>query len=101
VPLDAAVVLTWSKVSPSAHLMVDPRNGARAVIRNTGAHAGRYLWSALAAGEMDSMSEARTDDLARAQFLAEAKDTGRAISRARSLREKSRITPFWKISGSA
>jgi hypothetical protein len=71
-PLHAAVVLTWWKVSPSAHLMVDPRNGARAVIRDTGADAGRYLWSVLAAGTMDPMSEGRTEDLARAQALAEA-----------------------------
>ena len=71
-PLSTAVVLTWRKVSPSAHLMVDPRNGARAVIRDTGADAGRFLWSVLAAGEMDPLSDGRTDDLARAQFLAEA-----------------------------
>jgi hypothetical protein len=71
-PLDAAVMLTWTKVSPSAHLMVDPRNGARAVIRDTGADAGRFLWSVLAAGEMDPMSDGRTDDLAQAQSIAEA-----------------------------
>jgi hypothetical protein len=71
-PLHAAVVLTWRKVSPSAHLMVDPRNGARADIRDTGADAGRYLWSVLAAGEMDPMSEGRTDDLAQAKSIAEA-----------------------------
>jgi len=41
-PLDA-VVLTWRKISPSAKLMVKPRNGARAVIRDTGANAGRFL----------------------------------------------------------
>jgi hypothetical protein len=51
--LDAVVVLTWRKVSPSAWLMVDPRNGARAVIRDTRSDAARFLWSALAAGEMD------------------------------------------------
>jgi hypothetical protein len=71
-PVDAMVVLTWRKVSPSAHLMVDPRNGARAVIRDTRSDAGRFLWSVLAAGEMDPMSDGRTDDLARAQSLAEA-----------------------------
>jgi hypothetical protein len=71
-PIDASVVLTWRKVSASAHLMVDPRNGARAVIRDTGAEAGRFLWSVLTAGEMDPMSEGRTDDLAQAQPLAEA-----------------------------
>jgi hypothetical protein len=70
-PLHAAVVLTWRKVSPSAHLMVDPRNGARAVIRDTGADTGRYLWSVLAAGEIDPMSEGRTDDLAQAHSIAE------------------------------
>ena len=70
--VDAIVVLTWRKVSPSAHLMVDPRNGARAVIRNTGADAGRFLWSVLAAGETDPMADGRTDDLAQAQSLAEA-----------------------------
>ena len=66
-PVDATVVLTWRKVSPSAHLMVDPRNGARAVIRDTDADAARFLWSVLAAGEMDPISEGRTDDLAQAQ----------------------------------
>jgi hypothetical protein len=66
------VVLAWRQVSPSAHLMVDPRNGARAVIRDTGADAGRFLWSVLAAGEMDPMSDGRTDDLAQAQSIAEA-----------------------------
>jgi hypothetical protein len=71
-PFDASVVLTWRKVSPSPHLMVDPRNGARAVIRDTGADAGRFLWSVLAAGEMDPMSEGRTDDLAQAQSIPEA-----------------------------
>ena len=71
-PFSTAVVLTWRKVSPSAHLMVDPRNGARAVIRDTGADAGRFLWSVLAAGEMDPMSEGRTDDLAQAQSIPEA-----------------------------
>jgi hypothetical protein len=65
-------MLTWRRVSPSARLMVDPRNGARALIRDTGADAGRFLWSVLAAGEMDPLSDGRTDDLARAQFLAEA-----------------------------
>lgn len=69
---DASVVLTWRKVRPSAQLMVDPRNGARAVIRDTGADAGRFLWSVLAAGEMDPMSDGRTDDLAQAQSIAEA-----------------------------
>jgi hypothetical protein len=71
-PLDAIVVLMWRKLSPSAHLMVDPRNGARAVIRDTGADAGRYLWSVLAAGEMDPISEGRTDELAQVQSIAEA-----------------------------
>jgi hypothetical protein len=52
--------------------MVDPRNGARAVIRDTGADAGRFLWSVLAAGEMDPMSEGRTDELAQARSIAEA-----------------------------
>ena len=53
--------------------MVDPRNGARAVIRDTGAaDTGRFLWSVLAAGEMDPMSEGRTNDLAQAQSIAEA-----------------------------
>ena len=71
-PLSTAVVLTWRKVSPSAHLMVDPRNGARAVIRDIGADGGRFLWSVLAAGEMDPMSEGRTDELAQARSIAEA-----------------------------
>ena len=52
--------------------MVDPRNGARAVIRDTGSDAGRYLWSLLASGEMHPVSEDRTHELARAQSIAEA-----------------------------
>jgi hypothetical protein len=72
-PRDAAVVvLMWRKVSPSAYLLVDPKNGARAVIRETGADAGRFLWSVLVAGEVDPMSEGRTDDLAQAKSIAEA-----------------------------
>jgi hypothetical protein len=66
------VALTWRTVSPSAGLMVDPRNGARAVIRDTRLDAGRYLWSVLAAGDMHPISEGRTDELARAQSIAEA-----------------------------
>ena len=42
-PFSTAVVLTWRKVSPSAYLMVDPRNGARAVIRDTGADAVAFF----------------------------------------------------------
>jgi len=55
---DTQVMLTWRTVSPSAWLMVDPRNGARAVIRDTGAQIGRFLWSVLAAGEMAPISAA-------------------------------------------
>jgi hypothetical protein len=66
------VVLTWRRVSPSAHLMVDPRNGARAVIRDTRSDTGRYLWSVLPSGDKRPVSEGRTDDLAQAQFIAEA-----------------------------
>jgi hypothetical protein len=69
---DTQVMLTWRTVSPSAWLMVDPRNGARAVIRDTSAHIGRFLWSVLAAGEMDPISDGRTDLLAQAQPSAEA-----------------------------
>jgi hypothetical protein len=70
--LDTAMVLTWRKVSLTAKLMVDPRNGARAVIRDTRSDAGRFLWSVLAAGEIHPVSEGRTSDLARAQSIAEA-----------------------------
>jgi hypothetical protein len=70
--LDTAVVLTWRKVSLTAKLMVDPRNGARAVIRDTRSDSSRYLWSVLAAGDMHLISEGRTDYLAQAQSIAEA-----------------------------
>lgn len=70
--LDFGAELAWRCVTPSAKLMVDPRNGARAVIRDTGSDAGRYLWSVLAAGQMRRVSEGRTDELARAQSIAEA-----------------------------
>jgi hypothetical protein len=98
-PLGAAVVLTWRSVSPSAWLMVDPRNGARAVIRDTGADAGRFLWSVLTAGDMQPVAEGRTDDLARAQAIARAalgayaeKQLGDAVRR-RGVPESSRIPP--------
>jgi hypothetical protein len=52
--------------------MVDPRNGARAVIQDTRLDGARYLWSVLAAGDMHPVSEGRTDELARAQSIAEA-----------------------------
>ena len=70
--LDTAVVLTWRKVSLTAKFMVDARTGARAVIRDTRSDAGRYLWSVLAAGEMDPMSDGLTDDLTQAQSIAAA-----------------------------
>jgi hypothetical protein len=65
-------VLTWRKVSPSAYLIVDPRNGARAVIPDTRSDAGRYLWSVLAAGEMEPVAGGRTNDLGQARSIAEA-----------------------------
>jgi hypothetical protein len=34
--------------------------------------AGRFLWSVLRAGEMNPLSEPRTDDLVRAESVAEA-----------------------------
>ena len=69
---DAVVVLVWRKVSPSAYLMVDPRNGARAVIRDTGSDPGRYLWGVLPSGDMQPLSEGRTGDLEQAKSIAEA-----------------------------
>jgi hypothetical protein len=65
------VVLTWRKVSPSANLVVDPRNGARVVIRDTGADAGRFLRSVLAPDQVEPMSDGRTEDIAQAQSLAD------------------------------
>ena len=70
--LDSSPVLTWKTISPSAQLMVDPKIGARAVIRDTRADAGRFLWSVLAGDEMYPVAEGRTDDRARAQSIAEA-----------------------------
>jgi hypothetical protein len=52
--------------------MVDRGNGARAVIRDTRSEAGRYLWSVLGAGEMEPVSDGRTDDLVKAQSIAKA-----------------------------
>jgi hypothetical protein len=52
--------------------MVDPRSGARAVIRDTRSDAGRFCWSVSAPDQMDPMSEGRTDDSAQARALAEA-----------------------------
>ena len=69
--LNTAVVLTWRKVSLTAKLTVDPRNGARAVIRDTRSDAGRFHWSVLAVGDIRPISEGRSDDLARALSFAE------------------------------
>jgi len=69
---DVVVLFVWRKVSPSAYLMVDPRSGARAIIRDTRSEAGRFHWSVMAAGEMYPASEGRTNDLARAQSVAGA-----------------------------
>ena len=69
--LDTGAVLTWRTVSPSAKLMVDPRSGARAVIRDTRSDAGRFHWSVLTVGDMWPISEGRSDDLAGAQSFAE------------------------------
>jgi hypothetical protein len=70
--LDSSLVLTWKTISPSAQLMVDPKIGVRAVIRDTRADAGRFLWSVLAGDQMYPVAEGRTDDRARAQSIAEA-----------------------------
>src|SRR5215472_485161 len=90
---DVVVLFVWGRVSPSAHLMVDPRNGARAVIRDTRSEAGRFHWSVIAAGEMHPASEGRTDDLARAQSLAGAalREYGKHVAVA-SAREREGIT---------
>jgi hypothetical protein len=69
--LAALATLKWRSVSPSATLMIDPISGARAVIRDTGADAGRFLWSVLAPDQMDPMSDGRTDDIALAQALVD------------------------------
>jgi len=69
---DSSLVLTWKTISPSAQLMIDPKIGARAVIRDTRADAGRFLWSVLAGDEMYPVAEGRSDDRARAQSIAEA-----------------------------
>jgi hypothetical protein len=69
---DTVLVLPWRKVSSSAYLMVDPRNGARAVIRDTGLGAGRYVWSVLSASEMEPMAQGRASDLEQARSIAAA-----------------------------
>jgi len=71
-PTPPEMELTWRKIGLIAHLMIDARNGARAVIRDTRSDAGRYLWSVLGAGEMEPVSDGRNDDLAQAQSIAEA-----------------------------
>jgi hypothetical protein len=69
--LEASPLRKWRSVSLSAKLMVDQKSGARAVIRDTHADGGRFLWSVLGPGQMDPMSDGRTDDIAQAQSLAE------------------------------
>src|SRR5215469_3703676 len=68
---NSVVLLMWRKVSPSAYLLVDPRTSGRAVIRDTGSYAGRYLWTVLISGDTRPV-EGRTQDLERAKSLAEA-----------------------------
>jgi len=71
-PAPPKVELTWRKIGLIAHLMIDPRTGARAVIRDTRSDAGCYLWRILGAGEMEPARHGRTGDLAQAQSIAEA-----------------------------
>ena len=71
-PAPPKVELTWRKIGLIAQLMIDPRTGARAVIRDTRSDASRYFWSVLGAGEMEPVSDGRTGDLAQAQSIAEA-----------------------------
>ena len=52
--------------------MVDPRTGTRAVIRDTGSDAGRYLWTVLPVGDIGPVSEGRTQNLEQAKSTAEA-----------------------------
>jgi hypothetical protein len=80
---DAWLVLLWRKVSPSGWLMVDPRSGARAVIRDTGSDTGRYLWSVLPSGDVRPLSEGRTQDLEYAKSMAEAALRANAENRVR------------------
>jgi hypothetical protein len=61
--------------------MVDPRSGARAVIRDTRSAAGRFCWSVLAPDQMDPMSDGRTDDSARAQCPSSRRGNGQSTSR--------------------
>jgi hypothetical protein len=65
-------VLRWKTISPSAQVTVDPKIGARAIIRDTRAVAGRFLWSDLTGDEMYPVAEGRTNDRALDQSIAEA-----------------------------
>ena len=71
-PAPPKVDLTWHKIGLIAQHMIDSRNGARAVIRDTRSDGGRYLWSVLGAGEMEPMAQGRTSDLEQARSIAEA-----------------------------
>lgn len=63
----------WKRLTPSAHLIVDPECEARAVIRDTRASGeNRFLWSVIPFGQLDPIAEGRTGELARAQSVAEA-----------------------------
>jgi hypothetical protein len=62
----------WRRLSPSAELFIDPRNGARCAVRDTGAlGATRYLWTVTVFGEYQ-VAEGHTAEFAEAQRLAEA-----------------------------
>jgi hypothetical protein len=62
----------WRRLSPSAQLFIDPENGARSAIRDTGnPGAMRYLWTLTVFGEQQ-LAEGRAADQMEARLQARA-----------------------------
>jgi hypothetical protein len=70
---DPASLQKWTRVTPSAEMIVDPECRARGIIRDTGA-AGidRFCWSVIPPGQSHPVAEGRAADLTRARAVAEA-----------------------------
>ena len=62
----------WRRLSPSAELLIDPKCGARGIIRDTRARgADRFHWSVLAPDQSYTVVAGRTGKIARGRWLAE------------------------------
>ena len=62
----------WRRLSPSAELLIDPKCGARGIIRDTRARgAGRFHWSVSGPGQSHTVAAGHTGRIALGRWLAE------------------------------